>query len=37
MVEKIGTINENVRKEVYASLAMAEHKPSVSVERGWYY
>lgn len=37
LIERICVINENVRNEVRASLAAAEHKPSVTVESGWYY
>lgn len=37
LIEKVGVINESVRNAVHASLETAEHMPSVSLERGWYY
>jgi hypothetical protein len=37
LVERIGVINEAVSVEVKRSLTLAEHQPSVVVERSWYY
>lgn len=37
LVEKIGVLSSNVAREVDTILREAAHRPSVSVERGWYY
>ena len=37
LVVEIGVINQAVRNQVQEILNAAEHKPRVSIERGWYY
>ena len=37
LMEKIGTIDSQVANRVRETLADADHRPPVSVERGWYY
>jgi hypothetical protein len=37
LVEKVGVGDQIVLQQVQAVLAEADHKPSASVERGWYF
>jgi hypothetical protein len=37
LVERIGVADQSVLRQVQSALARAEHRPRVSVQRGWYF
>ena len=37
LVEKVGVLNEKIRRQVEAILKNTQHKPIVTAERTWYY